>query len=244
MTAHNKQVLYIWRALCIGGIALSGYLGFMVIFIWYRAFTVPSEELHWILWATMGTLMTLTFGGLAYICARYSVRGIRHTDAKSVTRIIAVAWLAALFNLWLLIEEFLPLDARDRDLPFSFSGYFLLTLFGVIGYWFTVRYFLRNLGHTCPPVHDSLPKWILAILGYLLGLTLGDWATYVFGDPGEQSDWMIFVLLAAFLASIGIPIALYRKAVRAFATPPPSNQPSAPAKPIGPPPSMNMGTDP
>jgi hypothetical protein len=238
------MVLYAWRALCVGTIGIGLFCAYALLAMGLEGLITLRGEMHWFFLAILGACMILGTGGLAYVSARYGYRGARYNDPKSVTGLTAVAWVVVSFTLSTLADQKIPSRTSDFEEALSFSGLFFFALLGVIGYWFTYRFLLRALGQACPPLQDSLSKGIFAVLGLILWLALSNWVRYIVPDSDALTDRMTLVKLGASLAAIVIPMMLYQKAVRAFATPFTPYVPSPPAKPTGLPPSMNIGTEP
>jgi hypothetical protein len=259
MQKPSKMVLYAFRG--VSGLSLLLGLFLFTGMVYAIVMVILNGPLNedrpnpWL--GVLAFLIAIVpmFGIVGYLLSRYGLKGTIRKPSPDAVKGLCGIW-AFVFLIWL--EGMIGYDYGTRvttgdgpsDPAFFINsvGSFATLLLAIVLYGVSYRFILKSLALPCPPMQQTLPRWPLTILGFYLFCVLTAGLSWI-NPPGRMQidDSIVPILLSTFVGwplTFVIPIICYKKAVRTFATPPSPDQPSTPAEPTGPPPSMNMGTEP
>ena len=149
----------------------------------------------------------------------FGYRAIKGRDEKTIKRLV-IAYSACI-NYLLIVFSVGIMVSNGIANPQLYSSIIILmfTLVAVAVYWFTSRYLLHALGHTCKPVRQSLSRPPIFIVAFLSFYAIQSIMQYLIpyeqfllsgeSDGGELIVEFILILLP-FLVPIVFAYFIYR----------------------------------
>jgi hypothetical protein len=231
MTAHNKLMLYAFRALAVtSGLCLVAAIAGLAYSGAYE--TLDALRTDSIRNNLMGFVVSLTItllvvgAATAFIFSPNGLKRIILQPTASDVKGLCGMWACVAVLMVALATGYTSLS-RDHSLEASLHrsiGVFATLLVATVAYWVTYRFILWGLALERPPIRHSLPKWPIALLAYKLWsvtVLTHSWAL----DYDRTQQVSVFSAFLgsniAFLAVHTIPIIFFFVTARAFAVFPP-----------------------
>jgi len=170
-------------------------------------------------------LMPIFMGLPAFFGLYFGYQGIRRTDAATIKGLVASYCVGLAYFLAVFLDiRMRTSSGLSEDFTLNLSA-FLVSIIAVSIYWFTSRYLLRSLGHRCPTVRQSLPKWPIGLSAFfLLQATLSMVRDIV---PVERRDGHIHIV--CFIGAVVLAVSVFKLGVWLFAKQKPVAEPTVPA---------------
>jgi hypothetical protein len=155
----------------------------------------------------------------------FGYRAINGRDEKTIKRLV-IAYCVCLAYLLIDFLMGIMVDVGIINLPLIGSIlYLIFALVAITVYWFTSRYLLQALGHTCRPVRQSLSRPPIFIVAFLSFYAINSTLRYLIPDEqlplSSESDFgeiigELFIIVFPLLAPIVFAYYLYRFGIWLF----------------------------